>query len=593
MGERYDVTLGTNGYLVAPKSYRRGLDRVTTLGGPPVRIVQREWRGALRATQRERDRYWTSVGLRPRLDGAGLGPGPLQRAPVTIAGLTPLVERYWVLAGGRPYLAAGDKLWQLDRAGAGPYLLGGATQLGGVLGATASGLAQWRDASLFVARSGSDLWRWDIGGVSFTTYASLTFKGVAVYVGSVWGLGSAAEPARLLRVADLAAGTVDAAGWTLDGALRSTAVVVRDALYVATARSLWRCRMGGPASAPSYDVQPLFSGDSFGDAFVYLADYQGELYTWYAGEVRRLAPGGRLESTGLRADSCVGLTVAGNVLVAGVIGTAQYSGNQLWAYDGAGWWCLGVVTDVRHPFGSGGYFDDASVLAGIWGQSQLTGWQLRELAVQPGLAPTGEVVSSWWTGPQPDEDKRWVRVGCEMVAPGQASSPGLPDYGAITVTLSYSLDGTNFTVAGSQALDTSRATTLAYTLPAGTSAKGIALKWALSGVSDGGPTLTALWAEYRTQEAPVRRRHWEFDILAGDEQVDRLGSAVPRSGRQIAAELWAAWESGAPLAYRDLDYDLAPTVRTVRIVDLTEGVKVPGDAGRWGESVVSVKLVEV
>ncbi len=47
------------------------------------------------------------------------------------------------------------------------------------------------------------------------------------------------------------------------------------------------------------------------------------------------------------------------------------------------------------------------------------------------------------------------------------------------------------------------------------------------------------------------------------------------------------------MPFKDVDHDAAPNVRQVRIVGIAEEVAKPADAGRWGESIVALTLVEV
>lgn len=98
----HDIILDGRGYMLAPGTYRRGLDAAGGVGGPPVRQVQREWAGgAGRAIQGERDRFWQSRGLLPAGRGDGPGPGP-RETTLAIAGLAPLKRRHGVIAGGGP-----------------------------------------------------------------------------------------------------------------------------------------------------------------------------------------------------------------------------------------------------------------------------------------------------------------------------------------------------------------------------------------------------------------------------------------------------------------------------------------------------------
>jgi hypothetical protein len=75
--------------------------------------------------------------------------------------------------------------------------------------------------------------------------------------------------------------------------------------------------------------------------------------------------------------------------------------------------------------------------------------------------------------------------------------------------------------------------------------------------------------------------------------IDRDGSKLSRTGRQLIADLWSAWYHGDTMPFRDLDHDADPTERRVRIVGISESVASPEKQGRWGDAVVSLTLVEV
>jgi hypothetical protein len=265
-------------------------------------------------------------------------------------------------------------------------------------------------------------------------------------------------------------------------------------------------------------------------------------------------------------------------------------GTSLWAYDGRGWWCLGRNSDSHHeyawPFSTASYFENADLLV-CSGTINLLALQLRPRTAQPGLAPGGELTTALWHADAPDGDKAWIRIGAEFAWPGGAA------FGSCTVTLAYSTDGATFTTAGSAGVASAAPRTLAFALPANTVGKWLALRYTLSGVITGAPTLAALWAEYRLAEPGARRRTWQFDLLAADRTPRRDGAPDPRAGGALSADLWSAWEAGATLAFRDLDYDRLPSARTVRLVALDESIPAPADAGRWGESRLRVKLIEV
>jgi hypothetical protein len=131
-----------------------------------------------------------------------------------------------------------------------------------------------------------------------------------------------------------------------------------------------------------------------------------------------------------------------------------------------------------------------------------------------------------------------------------------------------------------------------------------------SSVSDWAPVLTRVWVEYEDAEAydlaevaeaayeqglldeARGRRRWEFTVGAGDREVRRDGGVDALTGREKIAALWAAWESAAPLSFKDIDNDAEPATYTVDIVDIEERAPKPADSGRWGESVIDLVLEE-
>ncbi len=110
---------------------------------------------------------------------------------------------------------------------------------------------------------------------------------------------------------------------------------------------------------------------------------------------------------------------------------------------------------------------------------------------------------------------------------------------------------------------------------------------------DWAPVLVGIWAEFEQLDAPARRRRWQFTVTAADQVIDRDGTALTRTGRQLIAELWNAWQTGTTLPFRDIDFDADATERRVRITGISEVVPVPANAGMWGQSAVRLTLVEV
>lgn len=594
MTQQWDIVLAGNGYMVARGSYRRGLDAAGGLGGPPVRQVQRDWRGgAGRALQAERDCFWSSVGLLPVAQAGGVGPGPLATS-FTVAGLDPLARRYGAVLNGRPYVAAGSQLWRPERADAGaqPENLASFTPLGAALPQVLTGLCTDGYGHLYLSRAGAGYVSYLEGAASLDTTPTVELTGCAWYAGSLWGATHEATGWRVVRVTG--ASSTEATTWPLDSAPRSWATL-RDGLYIGTGGGLWRVRGTVTGGAFSGEVTLLASSSGEPDDYCALVEYQGDLYTWVGGAVQRYHSGAGSSSTlrpvGLSGGRCRGLAVAQGKLFASVTPPVGQGPTTLWAFDGVGWWAVGRDDDGLHqhswPLPTAGYFTNAALLSFGLGSNRAYGWQLLPATNQPGLAASGELVTSLWHGRDPDKEKSWLRVGAELAWPAAQS------FAACTVSLAVATDGSTFITLGSASVSTSTARTLAFDLPANSNSKWLSLRYQVSGVSSGAPTLAALWAEYRPLEVPKRRRHWVFDILAADDVTARNGAHSPRNGAAIAADLWAAWESGATLAFRDLDYDLAPVTYAVRIVGLDEQIAAPADAGRWAESRLRLRLVAV
>jgi hypothetical protein len=129
-------------------------------------------------------------------------------------------------------------------------------------------------------------------------------------------------------------------------------------------------------------------------------------------------------------------------------------------------------------------------------------------------------------------------------------------------------------------------------LPAATSGRWLQLRVRWSGVLDWAPTLAGVWADWVLPPAPRERRRWRFAVRCGDRHVSPGGALLPRTGRELAAALWDAWEGGAVLPFEDIDHAATGATRQVRIAALEERVPSPADAGRWAEAVAEVELVE-
>jgi hypothetical protein len=395
-------------------------------------------------------------------------------------------------------------------------------------------------------------------------------------------------------------------------------VITKSALYSFTGRvkevlvpnPAWTTGSTEPTSIPGHewsgDFTPYFQHGIYSEAddFAFFTGYGGRTYTWVAGAVMEDNPNGDRagwRETGLRGKRCLGGTVAAGYLIVAI---ESFEGNsELWAWDGSGWWCFG-----RKPMSGTGYWHQPMALAGAGGYDLLVfhhGAGTTDLftlaAARPNL-PHSADQPAIFTSPiidagERDKAKAWRKAGAVFASPERFGNVSSVD--AVTVALDYSTDaGATWTTAATATRTGNTLDQNTFTLDADISSdvavsRFLMLRMRWESVADWAPILTGLWAEFEVLDSPARRRRWKLTVKAEDQVIDRGGSLLTRTGRQLIVELWTAWQAGTTLPFRDLDYDADATERRVRIVGISERVPVPSDAGRWGDSAVTLTLVEV
>jgi hypothetical protein len=167
----------------------------------------------------------------------------------------------------------------------------------------------------------------------------------------------------------------------------------------------------------------------------------------------------------------------------------------------------------------------------------------------------------------------------------------------VTVALAYSVDGgATWTTATSMSVN--NPATRLFDLEANLASavavsRFLMLRVTFSSVLDWAPTLTGVWSEYELLDTPAKRRKWTFKVHARDATVQRDGSVASRTGRQLAADLWSDWSTGSTVGFKDIDFDATAQIYQTRIVGIGEEVAKPSDGGQWGESTLSLTLIEV
>ncbi len=603
-----DITLNGAGYMLAPGSYKRSQDGMAE--GRTGRVVMRDFfGGGLRPFQLERDRNFNGLGVGPVFNGQGVWPWPAEATSTLPSGAAAPTTAYRVPAvaiGNIVYFAVGNKVLRTTSM-------------------TATNWGQPVEVYAFdPARQITDLFEvhGNIGVCMGTGQQAEVITTAGVYVepimGTPKGRHATAYAGHVIMSQARVGGATDTLYLTSPTELETRQLDTRivniglwaGKVVVATRQSLYtfagRVDEGITGGSGHWlgEFQPFhteaWSDDA--DDYPFLIGYGGKLYTWVNKCVAEYNPNGDRagwRNTGLEGLRCHGGCVAAGLLIVCLETMAGRS--QIWAWNGAGWWQIrdADATAIRsispvNIAGAGNWdlmvFRDGSTTFDLF---RLI-WRDRS---KHALSRAGQFATSMLDAGERDKDKAWRRVGAVFATPELHGA--VPDSStcklaltcnpggmsawvqAATVTKSgNTLANTNFSLEG----DVSSAQLVSPFLQ-------LRLTWEVNG--GWAPILTALWAEYETLDSPARRRKWSFVVAARDQTIDRAGQLLTRTGRQLIAELWAAWQAGTTLTFRDQDYDADATERRVRIVGIEEAVAKPSDAGRWGESLVKLTLVEV
>jgi hypothetical protein len=641
MPQATDIILAGAGYMLAPArgekgaaggsstaAYTRSQDGMSE--GRTGRITQRDFFGGQhRAYQLERDRAWDAVGVGPAYGGQGVEPWP-KITQVALTGTTPLTSagrrNPSVLIGDYVYFAVEASLYRTQPLAAttwstpntvynAPATITSIAYYGGNI---LLGYGEAHDmqhvvypgatspATLFAGERAHDIVSY--GGFAMWSDARTSGGGNKHTVRQVTGSGLEFKlldsPIRRLTVAQgkaiaaTTAGLYDFAGTVNEVDVRNPSYNPNDANETdpPTIRAL---RWQG-------DFEPFFQHGAAvaTDDFAFITGFGGRLYAWVGKSVMEYNPSGERagwRDTGLSGRACFGGCVAAGYLIVAI--ESRDGMSEVWAWDGAGWWLL-----IREPI-SNNRFCWPTPLAGVGGYDVMLFRQgtieahLIRLVWRDGTANTfptsgaAQFITSMIDAGERDKAKAWRKFGAVFAAPEKRGAPGSVD--PVGIYLDYSLDGGGTWVnAAGQTVNGNFFTTHNTTLDADVSSDAavsrflqLRVRW--SSVTDWAPVLVGIWAEFELLDSPARRRRWQFTVTAQDQVIDRDGSQLTRTGRQLIAELWAAWQQGATLPFRDIDFDDDPVQRRVRIIGIREVVPVPANAGRWGQSAVALTLVEV
>lgn len=625
MTQATDIVLNGDSYMLIATSgregYRRSQDGIDE--GRTGRVTQTDFFGGTgRALQLERDRGFSSLEVGPTLGGQGIVPWPFLDS-VSLPLGTPNGTPDWEY----PHAIIRDHLY----LGIGQYLYKSAALSAG----------SWSPPTLiYDAGAGNRIWSiiqygWNLllsFGASkeithglypdFTSPTTL-FAGaygdhMVAYQGFAIWADARAPGTGYANMLQMVTGTGIQSRRTASPIRRVTTaqaevvIATTDAIYTYAGRVAETTIPNGAPPPDSVeverwtgDVTPFFQHGlaTFADDFRFVLGFGGRTYAWLAGMVLEHDPQGDRagwRETGLAGSRCFGACVAGGYLIVSLLTTTSRS--QVWAWDGAGWWCLvdnaAAIATWLTPVPIGG-LDGFDVGVFREGSRDLKLIRLLPRAPTqpaiPAIAANPHYVTSMIDAGERDKQRAWRKVGATFATPQLIGNPLSTD--AVTVFLDYSADaGATWVLAASQTLTANTLAQNTFSLLApltGVVSNWLMLRVRWSSTFDWAPVLTSLWAEYETMDSPARRRRWQMTVQAEDQVVDRDGSTLTRTGRQQIAELWNHWQQATPLPFRDLDYDDDSTERQVRIVGIAEAVPAPHQAGLWGQSTVNLTLVEV
>jgi hypothetical protein len=621
MTQTTDIELDGAGYMLAPGGYRRSQDGIAE--GRTGRVTMQDFFGGQRrALQLERDRGWGGIGTGAALDGQGVVPWPhVEAATLAATSAVPSATAPIPTAtvNDHVYFAIGSRLYRTVALTAAAW--GEPVEVWTSGGAAITSLAWYNDDLLIALGDAADLVVFQYpAGPAATLLAGEKGRHVVGYAGfALWSRaqpGGATGEIRMVTGSGIESRYLDARVTRLTTAGGKVWAASNTSLYSFTGRvretlvanPAWVPGSTDPTSIPalrwSGEWDPFFQHGSWSDAddYTFLLGFGGRLITWLGKRVVEHNPSGDRagwRDLGLGGRACRGACVAGAFLVVAIEATDGAS--EVWAWNGAGWWLV-----LRNASGAAGWTwpiglsgaGASDVLVFRDGSRDIDLLRLyprspSELALSAG----GSYVTSLLDAGERDREKAWRKIGATFTSPEPLGNPA--STAPVTIALDWSADaGATWTTAATRTLAAADAGSGASDLNADIASDAAVSRFAMlrvtwGGVVDWAPVLTGLWVEFEALDAPARRRRWELAVLAHDQVVRRDGGAVSRTGRELIAALWAAWETGTMLPFRDIDHDADPVERRIRIVGIRERVARPADAGAGGDAVVELTLVEV
>ena len=591
----YDIQLGGQGYMLKPGAYQRFQDGAGESRVGRVRIFD-FFGGGQRAAQLERDRFWRGEGAWPAFDSQGVVPGPKRTDAIEnlsgVASFDPAARTWFTIWNGECFLAQDDRVFRVSTGSGNSY--------------AGLELMQTTSAPITDAVATRGVWYFAHGDTAVVS--AYTFEDDS-YDDEALGSATTRQTDRIgTHLGRIAFQTVD--HWQTDRvSLQEIDSPAREQRFVqapirafvehrgdcwfVTERGLYRFTMGGVSEeshTADYISEATLPQIGYQDDLTWLVSHMGSLWLWMGRETHRYDATSRtFEPMGLRGRATSGAASVGRYLVVNI--SRELDGlQQLWTWDGRGWWLLDEG-DYGWPVAIYGVAGNADLLCGRGSSPNQTAlWQFFDRESESAYRESMTLTSSLLDGGERDLEKVWRKIGAIFAWPDDRAGQDPVD-----VTVRYSVDGgLNWhQVASDNLTPADRTAEISGSIQTVERSRFIQLQVSIDDVDDWAPVLMGMWAEHETLDLPVRRRRWRFTVLCRDTLTRRDGSSSPDNARAIADQLWGLWENGAITTFQDVDQLGTPDDYTVRIAGIREAVPKPGQLDSEASSEIELTLVEI
>ncbi len=605
MPQTHDIILDGAGYMIVPGSYSyavAGAAAATVRAGVPSFAQAYAAQRAAIVADRDAAR-WASIGLRPIPLGLGDEPGRLiltagETAP-TLGGINPFdANSQAIIYGGEVYFSQAQFLYKVVRSG------GNWSSIAfiGAAAGTITSMAVINNLLYMACAPPATTMSNYAGSGAIANAPAAQATVIWQYAQGIWR-SKGNDPTTI-------SGSIDGGAtwtqWQLDSAVRAVVTwhgraMGGGVMLIATNFMLWELAGQWTGSPATFNgtVSPLYTGLGGGntDDFKWLVEFEGLVYTWYAGTVHRW-DGVRLTPVpgaprGLANGGCV----AGGTLCVSVTDPAT-GYTTLACDDGVRWFTLarGTARTWANLAGTNGIVGDGHLLAFVQGTAILSRWALPVSGFSSAPAASGAVTIGPLDGGQGDALKTWTQAVIDWslaLQPSQRPPPANPG-GTLLVETSVD-DGLTWTTQATLTI-AAGATSKQETTALGAAGLGaqrllIRVTWTPASAY-AAFQIDGIWAAGWTIADAPHRETWTMKLKVTDKLVKRDGSVDARTGETMLQSLRSLAQTGRMATFQDVDYDLSATARTVRVLEMKEAER-KGDGAHFLESQVTLTLTAV